>query len=94
MDIKYAESLVAEASDALARDQHPEAVEFYNHLWTAYQRFPLFEDAQVAICFNHFCAALMLADEQERLKSAQRLLTAFQEGPEAKALTCEVATRL
>lgn len=94
MDIKLAESLIAEASDALARDQHPEAVEIYNHLWTAYRRFGLFEDAQIAISFNHLCAALMLDDEQERLKSAQRLLSAFLEVPNVKTLTCEVAARL
>lgn len=94
MDIKLAESLVAEASDALARNQHPEAVEIYNHLWSAYRRFGLFEDAQLAISFNHLCASLMLDDEQERLKSAQRLLNAFLESPEPKTLTCEIATRL
>lgn len=94
MDIKLAESLVAEASDALARDQHPEAVEIYNHLWDAYKRFGLFEDAQLAVAFNHLCAALMLNDEQERLKASQRLLNAYLEEPQPKTLTCEIATRL
>ena len=94
MDIRTADGLIAEASDALARGQHPEAVELYQSLMEAYSRFSHFEDAQIAIGFNHLCAALTLNSEQEHLKAAQRLLNLFLEQPPAKTLTCEVATRL